>query len=263
VRRLTCLRILASIAAALSLAAPISASKASDVFHKAEKEEKAGHVVQAYLLYAEAAALDSNNEIYRARSVALQAKAAKAQASDVSPNSSPNSSKDAPKSDGAATHSDIADPDLTTTVTSRELELARRALPPPQLNLPAGKFDFHVSGDAKAVFNQIAQRCGLQTQFDSDFDKSPLKVRFDITDVNCREALHDAEAATNSFVVPLSSKLIFVSQDTTTKRVDNEQTMSVIVPVPTALTTQELAEIAQAVRQTTGVEKLSWVAASN
>ena len=125
------------------------------------------------------------------------------------------------------------DPDVAT-ITSRDLELARRALPPAQLKLATGRFDFHTNGEAKLLFLQIAERCKLQTQFDSEYDTPPLKIRFDIQDVDCREALHAAEAATSSFVVPLSSKLIFISNDTTVKRTNNEQTMSAVIPVATA-----------------------------
>jgi general secretion pathway protein D len=39
--------------------------------------------------------------------------------------------------------------------------------------------------------------------------------------------------------------------------------MSVVIPVPTALTVQDLTEIAQAVKQVTGVEKLAWSGATN
>jgi type II secretory pathway component GspD/PulD (secretin) len=63
--------------------------------------------------------------------------------------------------------------------------------------------------------------------------------------------------------VPVSIKLVLISKDTVQKRQANEQTMSVVVPIPTALTTQDLTEIAQAVKQVSGVEKLAWNAGSN
>jgi hypothetical protein len=241
------LRILASIFAVLALAAPLFADKAADIFRKGEKQEKSGHIVEAYLLYTEAAKLAPGNPLYRAKTALLKPLADKIQLKATpAPVVSPTTE---------------IEPDFDS-VTARELADAREALPPPHLKLTSGRFDFHFSGEAKDLFNQIAPRCGLQTIFDSEYDQQPLKVRFDLDDADCRNALHAAEAATSSFVAPISSKLILVSKDTPAKRVTNEPTMSVIVPVPTVLAVQDLTEIAQAVKQATGVDKLAWNAAT-
>ncbi len=85
------------------------------------------------------------------------------------------------------------------------------------------------------------------------------QLRFRISGVDYREALHDLEAITSSFVVPLSSSLFMVAQDTPQKRNDLEQTMlGVGADSRKALTTQELTEIAQAVKQATNVDKIAW-----
>ncbi len=246
-----------SIVAALSLARYGYASKASDLYRQAEKFEKAGKITQAYLLYSEAAALEPANTHYLAKTAALQGKAdliaalaAKAKLASAPPATLPVSPEPDPQFD-------------LSTVTDFELLKARRALPPAEVKLPNGRFDFHLNGDAKDVFTQVGERCRLQVQFDGDYSQTPQKVRFDLIDSDCREALHAAESATASFVVPLSSKLIFVSKDTAAKRLDNEQTMSVVLPIPTAWTAQEITEIAQAIKQVTGVEKLAWDSATN
>jgi general secretion pathway protein D len=62
---------------------------------------------------------------------------------------------------------------------------------------------------------------------------------------------------TNSFVIPLSSRVFMVAQDTAQKRNDLEQSIVVTIPVPEVLTTQELTEVAQAVKQATNVDKLA------
>ncbi len=49
-----------------------------------------------------------------------------------------------------------------------------------------------------------------------------------------------------------------VAQDTPQKRNDLEQTIALSIPVPAALTTQELTEIAQAVKRATNIDKLGW-----
>ena len=73
-----------------------------------------------------------------------------------------------------------------------------------------------------------------------------------------RQALHELEAATNSFVVPLSPKLFMVAVDTEAKRKDLEQTEVVSVPMPSVISPQAMAELGQAIKQSVGVEKMYW-----
>ena len=247
------MRIIASIIAVCALATPVFAEKASDIFRNGEKQEKAGHLVEAYLLYAQAAELDPGNKAYRAKTAALQSRAEQLQVKASASKAEPEPNDDSAAADPAPEY---------TSIAAYEMAQAQQALPPAQLKLTSGRFDFHFSGEAKELFNQIAARCGLQTMFDSEYDQTPLKVRFDIDDTDCRDSLRAAEAATNSFVAPLSSKLILISKDTPAKRTSNEQTMSIVVPVSTAVNAQDLTEISQAVKQVTGIDKLGWNAAS-
>ncbi len=89
------------------------------------------------------------------------------------------------------------------------------------------------------------------------------QIRFRLSGVDYREALHDLEAATGSFVVPITSRLLIVARDTPQKRTDLEQTISISIPIPQAVTTQELTEIGQAVKQATNVDKMAWNSAQN
>jgi general secretion pathway protein D len=259
------LRIIASIVAALVLAlvlaTPVYATQASDIYRKAQRLEKSGKVIEAYLLYSEAAALEPRNTLYSARTAALQVKAVRLQQLQAKA-----AAAAVPAADPAAAPADPGtdDPEpYYTSITARELAQARQALPPAQLKLQSGRFDFHLNVDPKELFDQVAQRCGLQTAYDTEYPATPQKIHFDVSDLDCREALHAVESATSSFIAPLSSKLIFISKDTVIKRTANEQTMSVAIPVNTALTTQDLTEIAQAVKQVSGIEKMAWSSASN
>ena len=246
------MRITAYILAVCALAAaPAYCDKASDEYKKARKLEKAGHVIEAYLLYTDAATLQPKNAVYAAKAAELKGRADAEQL------------KNTPSSElSPAELATTPDPNLTS-ISAHELESARQMLPPAELKLATGRYDFHFHGTTVDLFNQVAARCGLQTVFDSEYQQTPVQVRFDIDDVDCREAIHAAEAASASFVAPLSSKLILVSKDSTMKRQANEQTMSVVIPVPTALTTQDLTEISQAVKQVAGIEKLAWSAATH
>jgi len=108
----------------------------------------------------------------------------------------------------------------------------------------------------------LAKRLGLQVIFDGDYHPgSP--TRFRLNDVSPRDALHALEAVTHSIVIPLSSKLVMVAQDTDAKRKDLEQMATVSVPVSSVLTTQELVELGQAIKQTVGVDRMYWDSQAN
>jgi type II secretory pathway component GspD/PulD (secretin) len=230
--------------------------QAKALARQASRAAKARHNAQAYILYSEAAAMQPKNKRYRGRMESLQSRAALEAKS--APSGPPVSAAD----DDSAKRAEVApEPpaeDAFDSITARELASARVLRSPATLDAAAGTKDFDLNGPARRLFDQVAESFGLQTVYDGDYPPTGTAVRLRVTGADYREALHDLEAATNSFVVPLSSKLIMVAQDTPQKRTDLEQTMAISIPVPQALTTQELTEIAQAVRQATNIEKLAW-----
>ena len=215
---------------------------------RARKAKKSGHNAQAYLLYSEALAIQPENSGYRAQMVLLQTRAA-AESKPLPP--SAEGAQDTP-------HVDIPPEDLYESLTEKEVAEARQLNDVPHLNASREKRDFDLSGAPRVLFDRVAQAFGLDTIYDGDYPQAGAAVRFRLSGVDYREAIHALEAATGSFVIPLSSKLFMVAQDTPSKRNDLERTMAISVPVPQSLTTQEITELAQALRQTTNVEKISW-----
>jgi general secretion pathway protein D len=71
---------------------------------------------------------------------------------------------------------------------------------------------------------------------------------FELTGAGYRDALRALEAATNSFLVPISPRLIFIANDSQQKRTEFEQTAAVAVPFPETISVQELQEVATAIR---------------
>jgi general secretion pathway protein D len=225
--------------------------QAAALAKKARKAARSGKPADAYLLYSEAAALAPENRKLSARMVALQARAT-AQSPPVLPEAA------APDLDAAAVPPVFAPEDVFDSITAAEFSRARQPLPPAALKAKPGTQDFDLTGDAKSLFDQVAQRFELQTVYDGDFPVGGRQFRFHVSGVDYREALHDVEAMTSAFVVPVSSSLMIVAQDTPQKRNDLEQTMLVSVPIPEGLSTQELTEITQAVKQAMNVDKISW-----
>jgi type II secretory pathway component GspD/PulD (secretin) len=226
--------------------------QAAALAKKARKASRSGHAADAYLLYSEASALQPTNSKMKAQMQALQARAT-SQSPPLVPETPAESTPDPDAIPPAFAPEDVFD-----SITAAEFASQREPLPPAALKAKPGTQDFDLTGNPRTLFDQVAQRFGLQTVYDGDFPTGGPQLRFRIAGVDYREALHDLEAVTSSFVVPLSSSLIVVAQDTPQKRNDLEQTMLVTVPIPQGLTTQELTEIAQAVKQATNVDKIGW-----
>lgn len=215
----------------------------------AKRAEKAGRSSEAYLLYSQASAQQPKNSRYQRAMSAAKAKA-ELEARGAAKPEVPKEKRDVPF--------EKMGPSVFDSLTAREAAASRQLLEPPALAALPGKRDFDLTGGAKALFDQIAKQFGLETIYADGFPDPGPPVHFRVTGVDYRAALHDLEAATGALVVPVSSRLFMVAQDTVSNRNDLEQSVTVSIPIPQAMTQQELTEIAQAVRQSTNIEKLAW-----
>ncbi len=227
-----------------------AADSAAKIYEEARKAERAGQMVQAYVLYSQAAALEPDNQFYGLKAQAMQARAAL-----ESPPKPP-----AATTLGGAIHVDFSAFD---SITAKDLSSARQLLPPIKLQPGPGRKDFDLRGDAKSLWEEVAKAYALDCVFDGDYPAGGPRLHFELTNVDYRDALHGLEAATRSFVVPVSRRLVLVVQDTEPKRRDVEPMETVVIAVPQATTTQELQEIAQAVRQLFALEHLAFDAQEN
>jgi len=221
---------------------PLSAaSQAEQLFHQAQKAEHDGEIVKAYVLYAQAAAADPTNIDYWSHAQALRPAASLIDPSPPQPPEFP---------------SDKIDRTLFGTITNAELEEARKPLPPAQLEAEPGRRDYDVQGDSQALWEKVAALLQLKVLFDTDY-KPTRPFRFELANADYHDALHALEAATDSFLVPVSPRLIFVANDSTTKRTQFERTVAVAVPFPEAISVQELQEVATSIRGVLDSQKLT------
>lgn len=241
--------LLASVCVAAAQDPP--GEQATALARKAARAEKDGKSAEAYILYSEAAALQPKSSKYRGKMASLQTRAALEGKSAPPPSAA--SAPTAPDSDPELSPDQVFD-----SLTARELSAARPLLQPPTLKATPGRKDFDLHGNARSLYDQIAKAFGLETIYDGDFPPTGPAIAFHVDQVDYREALHDMEAATGSFVIPISPTAFMVAQDNPAKRNDLEQYMTVSIRVPQVVTVQELTEIVQAVRQTTNVEKIAW-----
>lgn len=225
--------------------------QAAALAKKARKAAKDDKAADAYLFYSEASALQPKNKKLKQKMQALQSRAALA-SKPVPPQSADDDS------DAEAPPADIPPEDVFDSLTAREYALSRQLQAPPRLKPLPGLQSFDLRGTPRTLFDQVAQRFGLETVYDGDYPTTAPQIRFQIRNIDYREALHDLEAITNSFVIPLSPRLFMVAQDNPSKRNDLEQQIVVSVPVPSILTNQQLTELAQAVKQATNIDKISF-----
>jgi type II secretory pathway component GspD/PulD (secretin) len=211
--------------------------------------EKKGEMALAYALYSQAAALEPKNRTYWLRSQAVRGRAA-LQARPV------------PKIDPAPADAPGADPSQAAAppvpaATAQDLIDARKPLPPKELKGAPGLHDLDLNLDAKELYERVAKTYGLDCVFDSDFS-AERRVRFRLRQVDYREALRSAEAATGTFVVPLGDKLFLVVRDTPQKRTEIEPSVAMSIALPEPTSTQDFNAMIIAVQQAMAIEKVSF-----
>jgi hypothetical protein len=217
-----------------------AAVTAEQLYKDAQQAERAGQTARAYVLYAQAAAADPANLSYWERAQALRPIASLLK-------------QTAPPDAGFSP--DKIDPTLFGTITDHELDQARKPLPPPQLQATPGRQDFDLRGDSKALWEQVAGAFHLMVVFETQYQPTRT-LRFQLTGADYRDALLALEAATNSYLTPVSERLIFVANDTPQKRTEFENNAALVIPFPETVTVQELQEVATGVRGTLDMQKL-------
>jgi general secretion pathway protein D len=228
---------------ALVCASGALADQASNLYKQGRKAERAGEMARAYLLYSQAAALAPKKNTYWLRSQAVRTRAALQ--SRISP----------PVSEGDST-ADIADePAPADPITAKDLREARKPLPPVELKALPDRKDFNLKTDARALFEQVARAFGLDVVFDGDYPEGGAPIVFRMEQADYREALHAVEAATSSFVIPISERLFMAAKDTQQKRNDVEPAVTVVVSIPQTVTVQEAQELARAVQQVMEIKR--------
>lgn len=211
-------------------------------------------MAQAYLMYSEAAAKQPNNRLYWERSQAVRSRAA------LEAKITPQLLADAGTETTGGDWAEPAAPPEQATL--QDLADASRNLPPDRVEGTSGTTDIDLHGDSKQLWTDLAKKFGLDCIFDADYQPiGPLNFR--LKDVDYRVALRGLEAATGTFLVPLSSKLFLVAKDTTQKRAELEPRTSISIPLPPSMKQQDFNAIVTAVQQAVGLEKVAFDTQSN
>jgi general secretion pathway protein D len=227
-------------------------SPAADLYMKGRKAEQAGHMSEAYLYYSQAAAASPKTKLYWQRAQAVEMRAsleAKGDGAPLGPG-------------GAPPTLEIGETPLLDEATPQDKSDARKMLPPTELHAQPGQQDFDVTGDARVLYQSVAKAFGLDCVFDDGLDPGK-SFRFRVTEADYRDALHALEAATGTFLVPITAKMFLVLKDTPQNRLDREPTAAIEVRIPETTSPQDFNAVITAVQQAFAVEKLAFDTQNN
>ena len=219
----------------------LGADSAQDLAKAAERAERRGDALQAFVLYSRAAALNPSNVEYQLRKNSLEAKPGFVQAAALEPEAEPQ-----------ALNSATQDPDTL----AGSIEGTRDALPPATLKASLEKKSFNIRGDARTVFEQVASAFGIQVVFEADYQATPAFL-FRLDSVGFADAFRTLELVSNSFVVPVNEHLALVVRDTPQRRTEVGPAMTMAIPIPERLSVQDAQEIVTAVQQTMEIRRAS------
>ncbi len=205
----------------------------------ARKAQDHGQVVRAYLLYAEAAARDPNNESYRRNREALKPLANLLSKAKIEEEPS--------RADLLASVSDDSEQPLEP-LEPAERNKDRDLQPPPKLQFSEEIHDFHLRNNERSVIETVARAYQVEVVFDPEFQPQP-RVQLDLNQASFREAMGALTDATDTFVFPISPRAIFVARDTSQKRDQYEPQVTFTVPLSEATDPKDVTEAANAARQ--------------
>src|SRR5688572_6928917 len=148
-------------------------------------------MVEAYIAYSQAAAIDPANQTYWLRSQVVRSRAELESKIGTSTAAAIE----------AAEPAGDAEPPIEKATFQDRLE-TRKPLPPSELSGEPLVKDFDLRGDSKKLFEEVARAFGLESVFDSEY-QPVAEFRFQQIGVDYRQALRALEVSTASFIVPL------------------------------------------------------------
>lgn len=214
------------------------ASGGESVFHQGVHALVKGRFKQAYVLWANRAAVKHAAATPQAMAPVPHPVVTAAAGTE-------------PADDAGDIHNDAWGGTVVTSISDGDLAAARQWAPPMRLKpFTGGNRSFHLRGDVKTLYADVAREFGYQAVLDHDLNNGPsTTLRFDIDNENYEDALHMLEAATNTFIVPISETVLFAATDSQQKRREYEPAAEEAFLIPQRSTVQEAQELLQAVMQ--------------
>lgn len=199
---------------------------------RAEALEESGKVTEAWMLYQQAAMLDPGNRLAAGKAAQLRMKAL----------------ENANLLGNGPAGMDAAEPDPELEMTEEDRRDIDRLAPPPALKPKETRLTLTLSGDAKTIYTKVLEHFGIDLIFDGEYD-NPTDRILKLEDAGFEGAIYAANLVTGSFVNPIAPHLAMVVRDTDQKRRDQERTVAITLPIPTAISSPEAQELGRAIQQ--------------
>src|SRR3984957_13601891 len=134
----------------------------------------------------------------------------------------------------------------------------RRAESPeglPQIAPEKTNKSFNLQTDVKSAYEQVAQAFGLKASFDPDLQARSTRLRLE--EVDFYTAMKVMGIETGTFWRAMDSKQFFVAADTAEKRRLFDPEIEETLQLTSSVTPTEVGEVVRAIRELTGITRLS------
>ena len=231
------------------------AEEAEELFKKGRRAARQGDAVTAFLYFSRARAADPTDLRFARAVTAVRAGAGQTLAALGSYQAA--AAVDAAQSyllQGAtAAGEDRQDASASSDLYAMRTQ--KRLMPPVELRPSPKDSSFRLNESVGETYQAVAREFGLKVIFDSDFDREK-EVGFELDEVDFTAAVRVLNDVARAIVVPLTPQIFLVAEDSASKRTELEPMATAIIPVPDAMTDEELQQMGQAVQQVLEVKRL-------
>lgn len=217
----------------LTLAVSVRADEATRLEQLGQQAQRAGDLLHAYLLYAQAAEMAPGNfAIVAEKNQAGAVLTGTMKVQDA--NSSPSP--------------DLAFLQFLESEGPAQFDEFGPTAPVPHLTYTGVKKSFDLTGDTRSLIQKVGEAFGIQMVFATDWT-GPPPFTFRTGDLDMLGAFRLLEAMTTSLVVPLDGRTALVAHDTPQRRAELVPVVTLAIPIPERFAVQDAQEMVQAVQQ--------------
>jgi len=237
--------------------------RAKKLVEQADKEEAAGDHIRALSDYEEAARYAPFDVTIVGKGTALRSRLLREHLDDAERLAVEGNIDGATQQLAAALEIDPGNPAILERLqqigSMKESPTGeRRAEPPvglPQIVPLKINKSFNLQTGVKSAYEQVAQAYGLKASFDPDLQARNTRLR--LQDVDFYTAMKVLGMETGTFWHAVDSRQFFVAVDTAEKRRLFDPEIEETIPLTSSVTTAELGDVTRAVRELTGLTRIS------
>src|SRR5262249_30932732 len=151
--------------------------------------------------------------------------------------------------------------DNQATTESEDAGSIYASAPPELRPISRAPINIKASDDAKVIITTIGKFSGIGVIFDQDF--TARRITVDLNNVTLEQALAVACIQSKAFWKPMTENTIFVTQDTTQKHRDYDDTIVKTFYLSNVTQPQDLTDIANGLRQVAEIKKIQQLNSQN